>query len=86
MSVTRTSGGGIILDLPFHLGFSMIWDSFKCALKSARRCGPGSIRADRIKVARDSAQLMISLTGGMQLCRCSKALLATLRWRCRNEP
>lgn len=63
MSVTRTSAGGIILNLPYHLGFSMIWDSFKCALRSARRCGPGSIRANRIKVARDSAQLMISLTG-----------------------
>ncbi len=63
MRVMRTTDGGLLFEIPRSLGFTMIWHSFKCELRSARICGRGSIRTDRLKNARAAARLMISLTG-----------------------
>ena len=65
MSITRTNdGANIRMEVPHSLGFTMIWDSFKCELKSARVCGPvTSIGRKNVKNARLAAQLMITLNG-----------------------
>ena len=63
MTVTRTLDGGLRFEVTHKFGFTMIWDSFKCELKSARVCGAGRIRRERIQNARHAARLMISLNG-----------------------
>ena len=62
--IRGTSGADtLVFEVPYKLGFTMIWDSFKCELKSARVCGVGRIRRERVQNARQAARLMIDLTG-----------------------
>ena len=64
MSIHQTNTGELQITVPYSLGFTMVWDSFKCELKSARILAPsGGIRRTRIQNARQAARLMISLTG-----------------------
>ena len=63
MIVTRTSDGGLRFEVTHKFGFTMIWDAFKCELKSAHICGAGRIRRERVQNARHAARLMISLNG-----------------------
>lgn len=64
MSIHRTDAGELQITVPYSLGFTMVWDSFKCELKSARILGPSSgMRRQRVQNARGAARLMISLTG-----------------------
>jgi hypothetical protein len=64
MTIQRTGDHGLCINVPFSLGYSMLWDSFKCALRTARIVGTrSSIGQARIRNARSIAQLMISLTG-----------------------
>jgi hypothetical protein len=58
------NNGDLQITVPFRLGFSMVWDSFKCELKAARILTPhGEIRRTKIENARGAARLMISLSG-----------------------
>lgn len=63
MTVTRTNSGGLRFEVTHSFGFTMIWDAFKCELKSAHICGRGGIRREKLQNARHAARLMISLSG-----------------------
>ena len=55
MTVKRSGADTLVFEVPYKLGFTMIWDSFKCELKSARVCGVGRIRRERVQNARQAA-------------------------------
>ena len=63
MTVTQTGDGRLRFEVTHKFGFTMIWDSFKCELKSAHICGAGRIRRERIQNVGHAARLMISLNG-----------------------
>jgi hypothetical protein len=64
VSIQPIANGQLQITVPYSLGFTMVWDSFKCELKSARILAPtGGIRRTKVQNARQAARLMISLTG-----------------------
>jgi hypothetical protein len=64
VSVKVTDQGDLAITVPYTLGFSMLWDSFKCELKGARVFLPGTdARRHRTDKAKQVARLMIDLSG-----------------------
>lgn len=64
MRVFQTADGDLCINVPFHIGYSMLWDAFKCELHSLRlytRSNP--FRRASVQKARTIAKLMISLLG-----------------------
>jgi hypothetical protein len=84
VNVRRTGTDRIAIEVPYGFGFTMLWDSFKCELKSARVTGRGSIRRERISNARNAAQLMIQLNGRESALPMLRSIARHVAWEVRQ--
>jgi hypothetical protein len=84
MNVRKSGTDRVAFEVPYGFGFTMIWDSFKCELKSARISGRGSIRSERISNVRNAAKLLIQLTGKETALPMLRSIARHVAWEVRQ--
>jgi hypothetical protein len=84
VKIRKSGTDKVAIEVPYGFGFTMIWDSFKCELRSARISGRGSIRRERISNVRNAARLMIQLTGKEAALPMLRSIARHVAWEVRQ--
>jgi hypothetical protein len=84
MTIRKSGTDRVAIEVPYGFGFTMIWDSFKCELKSAHISGRGGIRRDRITNVRNAASLLIQLTGKEAALPMLRSIARHVAWEVRQ--
>jgi hypothetical protein len=82
--IRKSGTNTVAIEVPYGFGFTMIWDSFKCELKSAHITGRGSIRRERISNVRNAARLLIQLTGKEAALPMLRSIARHVAWEVRQ--